>query len=151
MKKTRLIDILPEINKVLDQGDTFSFMPNGISMLPTIVGGRDTVTVKKPTDKLKKFDIILYRRKSGQFVLHRIIDLDSEKYILCGDNEVYPEKNVEHNQIIGVVTRYTRKGKIIEADSKKFISDAKKRVNSRPYRQFVFRAKNKLKRIFKIK
>lgn len=151
MKKTRLIEILPEINKTLDQGDTFSFMPNGISMLPTIVGGRDTVTIKKTTERLKKFDIILYRRRSGQFVLHRIIDLDGENYILCGDNEVYPEKNVEHNQVIGVVTRYTRKGKIIEADSKKFISDAKKRVNSRPLRQFIFRAKNKLKRIFRIK
>ena len=151
MKKTRLIEILPKINEVLAEGQTFSFMPNGISMLPTIVGGRDTVTIAKPTNKLKKFDIILYRRKSGQFVLHRIIDLDGDGYILCGDNEVYPEKNIEQNQIIGVVTRYTRKGKIIEVDSKKFISDAKKRVNSRPFRQFVFRAKNKLKRIFKIK
>lgn len=151
MKKTRLIEILPKINEVLAEGQTFSFMPNGISMLPTIVGGRDTVTIAKPTNKLKKFDIILYRRKSGQFVLHRIIDLDGDGYILCGDNEVYPEKNIEQNQIIGVVTRYTRKGKIIEVDSKKFISDAKKRVNSRPFRQFIFRAKNKLKRIFRIK
>ena len=151
MKKTRLIEILPKINEALAKGQTFSFMPNGISMLPTIVGGRDTVTIAKPTNKLKKFDIILYRRKSGQFVLHRIIDLDGDGYILCGDNEVYPEKNIEQNQIIGVVTRYTRKGKIIEVDSKKFISDAKKRVNSRPFRQFIFRAKNKLKRIFRIK
>ena len=151
MKKTRLIEILPEIENTLDQGNTFSFMPNGISMLPTIVGGRDTVTIKKTTERLKKYDIILYRRKSGQFVLHRIIDLDGENYILCGDNEVYPEKNIEHNQIIGVVSHYTRNGKTIEADSKKFISDAKKRVNSRPFRQFVFRAKNKLKRIFRIK
>ena len=151
MKKTRLIEILPEINKAFDEGQSFSFIPNGISMLPTIVGGRDAVTIKRPTDKLKKSDIILYRRKSGQFVLHRIIDLDGDYYILCGDNEVYPEKNIKHNQIIGIVTCYTRKGKVIEADSKKFISDAKKRVNSRPFRQFVFRAKNKLKRIFKIK
>ena len=151
MKKTRLIEILPEINKTFDEGKYFSFMPNGISMLPTIVGGRDTVTIKKPIDKPKKFDIILYRRKSGQFVLHRIIDLDGENFILCGDNEIYPEKNVAPEQLIGIVTHYTRKGKVIESGSRKFISDAKKRVYSRPIRQFIFRAKNKIKRTLQIK
>ena len=87
MKKVKLIDLLPTINEKLQNGETFSFMPNGISMLPTIVGGRDPVTIKKPDGRLKKYDIILYRRKSGQFVLHRIIGDDGENYILCGDNE----------------------------------------------------------------
>lgn len=144
MKRVNLIDLLPTINETLNKGETFSFMPNGISMLPTIVGGRDPVTIKKPDSKLKKYDIILYRRKSGQFVLHRIVGVEDNSYILCGDNEARKEKNIPHECVIGVVTKYIQNGKCVDVGSKKFYRDAKKRVYTRPIRHIFLGIKNKI-------
>ena len=46
----------------------------GDSMLPLIRQGRDLVLVsRKPEGRLKKYDVPLYRRDSGQYVLHRIL------------------------------------------------------------------------------
>ncbi len=144
MKRVNLIDLLPKINETLDKGETFSFMPNGISMLPTIVGGRDAVTIKKPDGRLRKYDIILYRRKSGQFVLHRIIGADEKGYILCGDNEARPEKGIAHDSVIGVVTAYNQNGNVVEAGSKKFFKDAKKRTATRPFRHIILGVRNRV-------
>ncbi len=144
MKKVKLIDILPEMTKRLENGEEFSFLPNGISMLPTIVGGRDNVTVKKPNGKLKKNDIILYRRATGQFVLHRIVKVGENGYTLRGDNEVMNEKNITDDKIIGVVVRYRQNGVFIEAESKKFQRDANVRHLSFPFRRALSDFKNKI-------
>ena len=134
MEKVNLIDLLPKISEAFDKGENFAFMPNGISMLPTIVGGRDPVTIKKPDGKLKKYDIILYRRKSGQFVLHRIIGVDEKGYILCGDNE----------SVIGVVVAYKQDGNVVVAGSKKFLKDAKKRTGTRAFRHLLTGIRNRI-------
>ena len=144
MEKVNLIDLLPKINEAFDKGKAFAFMPNGISMLPTIVGGRDPVTIKRPDGNLKKYDIILYRRKSGQFVLHRIIDVDEKGYILCGDNESRPEKYIRHDSVIGVVTAYEQDGNVVVAGSKKFFKDAKKRTRTRPFRHLLLGIRNRI-------
>ncbi len=144
MEKVNLIDLLPKISEAFDKGENFAFMPNGISMLPTIVGGRDPVTIKKPDGKLKKYDIILYRRKSGQFVLHRIIGVDEKGYILCGDNECRPEKYIQHDSVIGVVVAYKQDGNVVVAGSKKFLKDAKKRTGTRAFRHLLMGIRNRI-------
>ncbi len=144
MKKINLVDLLPKIYETFDKNESFSFMPNGISMLPTIVGGRDPVTIKKPDRQLQKYDIILYRRKSGQFVLHRIIGVHENGYILCGDNECRPEKYIQYEEIIGVVSAYKQNGTVVIAGSKKFLKDAKKRTRTRVFRHILVALRNRI-------
>ncbi len=144
MKRVNLIDLLPKIYEAFDKDESFSFMPNGISMLPTIVGGRDPVTIKKPDGQLQKYDIILYRRKSGQFVLHRIIGVSEKGYILCGDNECRPEKYIQHETVIGVVEAYKQDGNVVITGSKKFLKDAKKRTRTRAFRHLLLGIRNKI-------
>ena len=57
---------------VLDSGGEFTIFPRGISMLPLIVQGRDSVTLIK-AERLQIGDIAFYKRSGGEFVLHRII------------------------------------------------------------------------------
>ncbi len=144
MKKANLIDLLPKISEAFDKGEDFCFMPNGVSMLPTIVGGRDAVAIERPTGKLKKYDIILYRRASGQFVLHRIIGVHDRGYILCGDNECRPEKYISHDAVIGVVSAYNQNNTLVKAGSKKFFKDAKKRTRTRPFRHILLAIRNRI-------
>lgn len=59
----------------------------GDSMLPLIRQGRDLLEiVPKPAGRLHRYDVPLYRRSSGQYVLHRILKVRPQDYVLCGDN-----------------------------------------------------------------
>lgn len=46
----------------------------GDSMLPILRQGKDLMVIsRKPEDRLKKYDVPLYKRDNGQYVLHRIL------------------------------------------------------------------------------
>lgn len=59
--------------------------PRGISMLPFLKEGRDSLRLVSPTAAPRKYDIVLYRVRD-EYVLHRIIGFDGDNYIICGDN-----------------------------------------------------------------
>ena len=94
----------------LDNGGRARLIVTGRSMLPLFRAYRGSVELVPISQKQKKGKIILYRRASGQFVLHRIVKLTDTGYICCGDNEADQEP-VDHSQLLAVVDGYTRKGK----------------------------------------
>jgi len=106
-----LAELLPIIEEQLSQGKEVCFSPNGVSMLPMLRPGMDSVVLKAPPEKLKKYDLPLYRRENGQFVMHRVVAVRKDGYVMCGDNQYYRERGVGHQQVIGIVVRFTRNGK----------------------------------------
>ena len=70
--------LAPIIEEQLREGKTVRFAPKGRSMLPMIREGRDTVTLCAVDRPLKKYDIGFYRRRDGQYVLHRIVKAGAE-------------------------------------------------------------------------
>lgn len=119
-KRIRLGDILPVIEEKLAAGGTVKIPITGTSMLPLLVEGRDTVTLKKAELPLKKFDLPLYRRRDGAFVLHRVAVVKNDEYIMCGDNQWVKESGVTDDMVIGIVCAITRKGKTFSAESAKY-------------------------------
>lgn len=93
------------ICEVLESGGEFRIYPSGTSMLPLIRQGRDSVSLSKPLGFLNKNDIAFYKRDNGAYILHRVIKNENGIYTMCGDNQVFVEKNIEHSSVIGVVTR----------------------------------------------
>lgn len=85
----------------------------GDSMLPLIRQGRDLLVIKPKTGRLKKYDIPLYRRDSGQYVLHRILKVRPDDYVICGDNRWSREYGITDSHIVGVLTAIIRDGKEI--------------------------------------
>lgn len=109
----RLDDIIQLIQEQLATGQNVTFSPNGISMLPTIKEGRDIVTLSSPPPCLQKYDIVLYRRDSGQYVLHRVVRV-GKTYTMMGDNQTTLEQGISHGQIIALCTAIRRKGKLLD-------------------------------------
>ena len=109
-RKIRLDDAMGLIREKLDSGHEVTFSPRGTSMLPFLKEGRDTVTLAPPPTRLKKYDIPLYRRKNGQYVLHRVVKVD-ETYTCIGDNQFELEHGLRHDQMIALVTAFYRNGK----------------------------------------
>ena len=111
-KQYRLEDLLPLILEGLESGKTVKFSPRGISMLPMLRQGIDNVILSPVPEKLKKYDLPLYRRSNGQFVLHRIVEA-GDTYTCVGDNQFVLEPGLRHEQMIALVTAFTRGDKLI--------------------------------------
>lgn len=107
----RLEELLPVIRACLENGESIRFNPGGVSMLPMLHPGRDAVVLSPLPERLKKYDLPLYRRSNGQFVLHRIVGV-GETYTCMGDNQFDAEPGVTRQQLIGLVTAFTRNGRI---------------------------------------
>lgn len=96
----------------LDRNGEMTYTNRGTSMMPLIKQGRDMFTVcKKSSDRCKKYDVVLYRRPPESYVLHRIVEVRPDGYVLLGDNCLNKEYGITDDAIIGVMTGYVRKGK----------------------------------------
>ena len=113
-------DIYEIIKIAFENNQTAIFKVRGMSMFPLLRDRRDSVTLKKIDEAPKNRDIILYKRDSGQFVLHRIVKVENGVYTLVGDNQSQLEYPIRLDQILGVVVSINRKGKEIDLSKSKF-------------------------------
>lgn len=77
---------------------------------------RDTVYLSKVTRPLKRGDMILFRRDSGDYILHRIFKEKNGIYTLVGDAQTWTEP-VRPEQVKALVTAVRRKGKLLRKGS----------------------------------
>ncbi|MBQ8540905.1 MAG: S24/S26 family peptidase [Clostridia bacterium] len=103
-KKIKFETVRPLIDEAFEKGESFSFEPNGVSMLPFIKGGKTTVTIEKYKGGAQKYDIVFYTREDGKYVMHRIVKIYPDAFGVCGDNQWWVEK-VNDEQIFAIVTK----------------------------------------------
>ncbi len=106
---------MPLIQESLEQGKSVRIAPQGTSMLPMLRQGRDTVLLSPLPKRLKKYDLPLYQRENGQYVLHRVVAV-GESYTCMGDNQFLPEPGLRHDQMIALVTSFYRDGREYSVD-----------------------------------
>ncbi len=83
----------------------------GVSMLPLLRQGKDLFTVRrKGPERCRVGDVVLYKRGDA-YVLHRIIEVRPEEYVILGDNCAVKEYGIRDADILGVMTDYVRSGK----------------------------------------
>lgn len=95
----------------MNSGGVARLVVTGDSMYPTFRNRNDVVYLSPVSRQLKKKDLILYKRESGQYVLHRIVSRPKTgKFICCGDNQ-WEKESVEAKQVVALVTGFRRKGR----------------------------------------
>lgn len=92
----------------------------GDSMEPMLRNRQNIVVIEKADGLLKKYDLPLYRRPNGKYVLHRILKVRKNDYIICGDNRIRRE-TVPREWIIGVVSGYYKGKKFISVKDRKYL------------------------------
>ncbi len=135
------------IAQVVQEGGVYVGPTVGISMRPMLKEGRDTIVVTKKEGRLKVHDVALYLRE-GRNILHRVIAVTDEGYIIRGDN-CYADEVVPEGAVIGVLTQYFKGKKEISLTSKKYVRYVKRRLKSYPVRRVFYWLLIKIKRIIK--
>lgn len=104
----------------LDRHGTLIYTNVGVSMMPLLRQGRDLMVIRKRgEDRLKKYDAVLFKRKNGQYILHRILRVRESDYYIVGDNCASGEY-VKDAQILGVLTEVVRDGKVVSMEDKNY-------------------------------
>ena len=127
-----LKEIWPLIEEAISTGGEFRLFHRGKSMLPLLREGKDSVLLVKP-DEIKKNDIVLFVRESGQFVMHRIVKIKGDEYIMCGDYQCVLEHGIKKENIVAKVKGIYRDNDYYELEGNK---EYKKYVNKLPFRRF---------------
>lgn len=144
-----LATLLPLIEEVLARGGEFELHPRGQSMLPAIREGRDTVMLAQATPPYGRGDLLLYRRTSGAFVLHRVVRVERDGTLsMRGDNQFAVERGIREEQVIAAVKRYYRAGREIRTDSLRSRFYRLRRTLSYPFRRVAHAIWRRIKRLF---
>ncbi len=110
-------ELMELVRECTAKGQSIGYLPfAGGSMLPMLRQGRDKVELSPLPEKLKKYDLPVYRFPSGKYVMHRVIKVEDDHYICNGDN-LFAFEKVYPDQLIAIVSAFTRDGKRISVDS----------------------------------
>lgn len=95
------------IEEVLASQGVYISTTSGVSMYPMLRDRQDTIIIRPVSGRLKKYEVPLYRR-GEDYVLHRIVKVTPEGYVICGDNCLNREYQVTDGEIIGVLRGFYR-------------------------------------------
>ena len=98
---------------IISSAGKLAYTVRGLSMLPLLRQGIDVVVIEKTEKPFKKYDAVLFQRRNGKYVLHRILKVYKGKYWIVGDNDITGEM-IDEEQIIGVMTSIKRGNRIVK-------------------------------------
>ncbi|WP_026327369.1 S24/S26 family peptidase [Proteiniphilum acetatigenes] len=128
--------MLPEVARMLSEGKHVTIRAKGNSMLPFIVGGKDSV-VLEGKGLYSVGDIVLAEIRPKLFVLHRILKIDDEQVTLMGDGNISGMEQCRKENICGRAITIIHKGKQIDCNSKKAHRKARLWRNLLPVRRYL--------------
>ena len=139
--KAELSELWPIMEEKILSGGKVKFHPKGTSMLPLLRQGIDSVELTKAPETLKKYDIPLYKRENGQFVLHRVVKVTKNGYVMCGDNQYVREKYIQNDQILAITSGIYKGNKYIPCNDKDYIKYSKKQVLKKHIQSYLSKIK----------
>lgn len=110
-----LSEWVKDVQRHLADGETVSFSPVGFSMWPALRPLKDTVCIESRS-VYSRMDIVLAVSENPKGIfLHRIIRIESGKYILMGDSNIYQSEVCSRQGILGKVVSIRRGDKDVTA------------------------------------
>jgi signal peptidase I len=104
-------DLAEILRAILNKGSSARFKAKGFSMSPLVRNG-DIITVSPfAPATLRSGDIAAFTvEASGRLVVHRIVGIQAESFLMKGDNLAYFDGLIPGSQVLGQITRIERDG-----------------------------------------
>ena len=107
---------IPTAEEALAAGKTLHINPEGISMLPLIKAGRDSVYINSITfENANKGDIVLYRNEYNLLVLHRLVKKTPTAFYTVGDNQLISAGPYDKEKLLGKMIGMERGGRYLDS------------------------------------
>lgn len=135
-----------DIEELLNEGKIIQIQPQGYSMYPLLFPGRDAVQIEK-TDitKVKRGDVLLYRRKEGSLVLHRVYCRQKDGLYMVGDNQTEIEGPLALSQVRGKMIAVQRNGKSFSTANPFYVIFSRIWLILRPFRPVISKIIHKVR------
>lgn len=125
----------------LEKNGTLAYTNVGVSMMPLLRQGRDVMVIrKKDAERCRKYDAVLFKRKNGQYVLHRIVKVLEKGYYIIGDNCISGEY-VPEEQVLGILTEVVRGKKTVHVTDWNYLVYVHLWCDCLPVRCFALRVR----------
>lgn len=111
-------EIVPQMLKLLSQGEGFWLTVTGYSMTPTLIHEKDRVYISPFDGKAKKGDILLTLTNGDGCLLHRVVKYDGDMLYYKGDALSCCEGPLPVRYVLGIATRVKRNGRIIKINAR---------------------------------
>lgn len=102
--------VIEEAVRLVQEGVTVTFPVTGQSMLPFIIGGKESVILHRP-GLIDVGDVVLAWVDGCRYVVHRIIRIDGDHITLMGDGNL----TTEHCALSDIKARVTH---VVDAKNK---------------------------------
>ena len=106
-----------KIEEVLAENGFVIVPVHGTSMRPLLKEGKSLVQIEQKDGRYERGDVVLFRKEDGTLVLHRIIDVQGNEYVMLGDHQYKEKEKIHLSQIIGFVSEYWTDAKQIHENS----------------------------------
>lgn len=130
-------EILEEATRLAKEGLSVTLPVKGNSMLPFIIGGKESVILQKPNYP-KVGDVVLAWVENCRYVVHRIIKIDGHDVVLMGDGNIIGTEHCKIDDICAIATH------VVSADGKRHDLYSKWRMRAtrlwwylRPIRRYI--------------
>ena len=96
-------EIIEEAIRLVREGVSVTLPVNGNSMLPFVIGGKESVILHRP-GLIDVGDVVLAWVDGCRYVVHRIIRIDGDRVTLMGDGNLAGTEHCTLNEIKAIAT-----------------------------------------------
>jgi len=101
------------IEEQLDEAGYVLSLSVGTSMRPIIRQRTEQLLIERIDELPKKRDVVLFKRSGGKYVLHRIVKVQEDHYLIRGDN-CYNDEVVYPTQLVGILKGFYRGDRFVD-------------------------------------
>ena len=115
--------------ELLARDGSLTYKTRGTSMEPLLHENRDLVTIRKkqPGERCRENDVVLYRYPgSSKYILHRIVEVRPEDYVILGDNCTRYEYGIRDENILGSMICILRDGREVRTTDETYLAYVRK-------------------------
>ncbi|MHB8062192.1 MAG: S24/S26 family peptidase [Ruminiclostridium sp.] len=140
IKKIKASEIFSLIKEILNDGRKAWIIVTGMSMYPFLREDKDCVELCATNiGSIKRGDIVLIKRVSGEYILHRVHHKEKEHFYIIGDAQQWIEGPLKPEQLVAVVTAVKRKDHQFTCQSKWWKLLVKVWINIIPLRHLILK------------
>lgn len=129
--------IIQEAVRLVQDGVSVTFPVKGRSMLPFIIGGRESVILQKP-GSLQLGQVVLAQVGPDRYVVHRIIKVEADRITLMGDGNTCGTESCTPANVLAVATHVVdENGRRRPLDTRGQLLKARLWYGIRPLRRII--------------